>query len=126
MNFEDFAEEGPAHRPQKEPTFKHQTPVYVPLTEINLKEELAKQYAEAKAHQAWALENTELLAPRDISDAIKTTNGIIQHIIKMQEALHNIENMKFYEEAVITAVKVLPDESKHLFFEVLKASLPKE
>lgn len=94
-----------------------------PLERLDLNEELAIQLAEAKNHRDWVIVNTETMNPKDVSDAIKTVNTLITQIMKLQEALHNIENMKIYEEAIIECMKKLDEDTREAFLADLRARL---
>lgn len=78
------------------------------LKELNLDTELLTQYKNAKEllHEAMDDEETPLNQKAQI---INTMTNIIKQILELQEALHNVENMKILEATLVETLKVYPE-----------------
>ena len=88
------------------------------LSDINLAEELALQFKQAKALYNNIAEDEETAA-----QVLNTVTSIIATITKAQAELYNAERLKKLEIAVLKALKTLPLPEQEAFFELYKGYL---
>ncbi len=101
------------------PVFKH---AYVPLAQINLLEELARQLVDAKNLYEGIRDNNRIL-PNQKALVLNSLTSIITQITRAQESLHNVETLKRLEDALIETLKTLPADAQAAFFDTYKAKL---
>jgi hypothetical protein len=85
------------------------------LTQLNLDYELLKRYQEAKEFLADVILDTDL-PPNQVAQVMNTVATILKEIVKAQTDVHNAEKVKLMEQAMITALKTVPEEAQDLFF----------
>ena len=92
------------------------------LSDINLAEELALQFKQAKALYNNIAEDEETAANQK-AQVLNTVTSIIATITKAQAELYNAERLKKLEIAVLKALKTLPLPEQEAFFELYKGYL---
>lgn len=93
-------------------------PEYGTLKSLNLDSELYTTYAKAKNYLADVQSDPDI-PPNQIAQVINTITSILREIVKMQTELHNAEQVKKYEQAVIFALKKAPESVQKDFFDEL-------
>ena len=93
-------------------------PEYGTLKSLNLDSELYTTYAKAKNYLADVQSDPEI-PPNQIAQVMNTITSILREIVKMQTELHNAEQVKKYEQAVIFALKKAPESVQEDFFNEL-------
>ena len=87
------------------------------LENMNLAEELALQFKQARALYADIVNDPEVLANQK-AQVLSTITSIIATITKAQAELYNAERLKKLEAAVLKALKTLPKDSQEGFFDL--------
>ena len=94
-------------------------PTYVPeqgsLKSLNIDEELYMTYAKAKNFLVDVQMGDETPA-NQVAQVFNTISGILKEIVKMQTELYSAERVKKLEAAMITALKLVPEEAQESFF----------
>lgn len=90
-------------------------PNQLSLRELNLDFELLRRYQEAKDFLANVIDDTTL-PPNQVAQVMNTVTAILKEITKMQTDIHNAERVKLMEQAIITALKTVPEDAQNLFF----------
>jgi hypothetical protein len=85
------------------------------LTQLNLDYELLARYQEAKQFLADVITDTDL-PPNQVAQVMNTVTAILKEIVKAQTDIHNAEKVKLMEQAMITALKTVPEDAQNLFF----------
>ncbi len=85
------------------------------LSEMDLSAELLNNYQDAQ-DLLDSLDPIETPA-NQIAQVMNTINSIMRDIIKMQETVHNINNIKRLEAAIITALSGQSAEVKQAFLQ---------
>ena len=93
-------------------------PEYGTLKSLNLDSELYTTYAKAKNYLADVQSDPDI-PPNQIAQVMNTITSILREIVKMQTELHNAEQVKKYEQAVIFALKKAPESVQKDFFDEL-------
>lgn len=95
---------------------------YIPeqgsLKSLDLDAELYNTYAKAKNYLA-DVQSDEGIPPNQLAQLMNTISAILKEIVKMQTELHNAEQVKKYEQAVIFALKKAPESVQKDFFDEL-------
>lgn len=92
------------------------------LEDMNLAEELALQFKQARALYADIVTDDEVLANQK-AQVLSTITSIIATITKAQAELYNAERLKKLEAAVLKALKTLPKDSQEAFFDLYRGYL---
>lgn len=85
------------------------------LEDLDLAEELALQFKQAKALYNETMNDDEV-APNQKAQVLNTITSIIASITKAQAELYNAERLKKLEAATLKALKSLPKTSQEDFF----------
>lgn len=85
------------------------------LEDLDLAEELALQFKQAKALYNETMNDDEV-APNQKAQELNTITSIIASITKAQAELYNAERLKKLEAATLKALKSLPKTSQEDFF----------
>lgn len=90
------------------------SPDIIALKDLNMEEELARVYAEARQF----LSDVRLVdaPPNQVAQVFNTISSILKEITKTQTELYNSERLKRIEAAVVQAIKLAPKESQDVFF----------
>ena len=100
-------------------------PLHTPkdsLQELNMEQELLKQYALAQDVQASAIANDDC-PDNQRAQTLNTTTAILKELVKMQTDLLNMVYARKLETAVLLAVKDAPDYVKTRFFDAMDGAL---
>lgn len=92
------------------------------LSDLNLAEELALQFKQAKALYNDIATDDDIAANQK-AQVLNTVTNIIATITKSQTELYNAERLKKLETAVLKALKTLPLPEQEAFFELYKGYL---
>lgn len=87
------------------------------LEDLNLAEELALQFKQAKSLYADVVDDDDIAANQK-SQVLNSCTTIIATITKAQAELYNAERLKKLEAAILKALKTLPKDSQEAFFEL--------
>ena len=87
------------------------------LEDLNLAEELALQFKQAKSLYADVVDD-QTIAANQKAQVLNSCTSIIATITKAQAELYNAERLKKLEAATLKALKSLPKESQEGFFEL--------
>lgn len=97
-------------------------PEYGTLKSLNLDSELYTTYAKAKNYLEtvqYPQKDEPPVPANQIAQVMNTITSILREIVKMQTELHNAEQVKKYEQAVIFALKKAPESVQKDFFDEL-------
>ena len=94
-------------KPFKIPKQREETTA-VCLKELNLDTELLTQYKNAKDLLHEAMDDEEIPLNQK-AQIINSITNIIKQILELQEALHNVENMKILESTLVETLKIYPE-----------------
>lgn len=92
------------------------------LASINMKEELALQFKQAKALYA-AAETDETTPMNQKAQVLNSLSTIIAAISKTSAEVYSVERLKKLEAATLHALEFLPRESKERFFDLYEQYL---
>ena len=113
MNME--LEDHDLHEPEKPEYVADYLPERGSLKSLNLDAELYNAYANAKNYLA-IVQSDDSVPPNQVAQVFNTISAILKEIVKMQTELHNAEQVKKLEAAMITAIKLAPKKSQDAFF----------
>ena len=116
MNME--LEDHDLHEPEKPEYVADYLPERGSLKSLNLDAELYNAYAKAKNYLA-IVQSDDSVPPNQVAQVFNTISAILKEIVKMQTELHNAEQVKKYEQAVIFALKKAPGSVQKDFFDEL-------
>lgn len=89
----------------------------IKLEDLNLAEELALQFKQAKALYSEVVDDTDTGANQKAA-VLNTVNTIIASITKSQAELYSAERLKRIEAATLKALKSLPKKNQEEFMEL--------
>lgn len=85
------------------------------LAQLNLDFELLQRYQDAKEFLTSVISDTEIPVSQ-VAQVMNTVTAILKEIVKAQTDIHNAEKVKIMEQAMITALKSVPEDAQNLFF----------
>lgn len=88
----------------------------ISLKGLNLEEELVRQFLQVKALQTQVMNNDEIPA-NQLAQVAGQVSSILQVLVKMQIDVGRDEQMKRIEDALLEAVRTLPDKERVAFFD---------
>ena len=97
-------------------------PDYTPilsLESLNIKEELLFAYNTAKKLLVQSVNDPLNQRAQTVNSVAK----VLQHIVELQERLHNVESLKEIEQALIEALKQADEETGEAFLTMYKGIL---
>lgn len=100
---------------------KYEAPPEVParapgtLKGLNLDTELFNNYRDAKDFLETVLHDSSI-APNQVAQTFNTLTAILKEIVKSQTEVYNAERVKLLEQAMILALKNVPEDAQNLFF----------
>lgn len=89
--------------------------VFASLAEIDLKGELAEQYGKAKTLYA-NVETSMIFTPNQKAAALNAVTTILANITKEMQKVQNMERIRTMEEALVAALKTLPEDAVQMFY----------
>lgn len=118
MSLEDFPlHHKPIPEEARRPSFKQYRP-----EDINLAEELAAQYSEAKNLYETIKYQPDIPANQK-AQVLNSLTSILVQITKSQEEVHSINKVKQIEVALIQTLKAMPESLQNAFYEAYEGNL---
>lgn len=111
-----------SERDQDDGNFDKNLFQFADIGAIDLKAELAEQYAKAKTLYA-NVETSSCFTPNQKASVLNAVTAILAAITKEQAKVHNMERLKAMEAALIEALKTLPEEAQQVFYNQYEANL---
>lgn len=87
------------------------------LGQLNLAEELALQFRQAKA-MLHAVQNDDDIPTNQKSQMLNSTRSMLTDIVKQQEIVWSAERLKIFEVAFVKASALLSAEAREAFFDL--------